>query len=139
MRLGVRADSEKRNRDFAHAVDLFLEILRRDPRNERVLFNLALTYEKLWLVDESADAWNRLLKLNPQAGWAAEARQHLAAVEKIQRERKKSGSSVIHDPEKFLQAAQHTPAFDPEPYQDVSGSNGCRFGIKTRPPNRHCS
>jgi CHAT domain-containing protein/tetratricopeptide (TPR) repeat protein len=115
----VRGETEKRNIDYGHALDLFLRALKKQPTNQRDLFNLALTYEHLWLVDEALDAWTALLRSNPGEGWRHEAEIHLSALEKIMRERKKAEDDVLKDPAAFLARTQTQLDFDPDVYHDT--------------------
>lgn len=114
----VRGEAENRNIDYGHALELFLQALRKRPADQRILFNLALTYEKLWLVDEAIDAWHQFLRGKPAAGWRQEAETHLAAMEKIKAEKKKADARILHDPGQFLAAYSGT-AFDPLPWFEV--------------------
>jgi tetratricopeptide (TPR) repeat protein len=73
----VRGESENRETDYGHAIELSLRALRQRPGAPRILFNLALTYEKLSMVDEAIDTWRSFLRGNPAAGWRSEAEQRL--------------------------------------------------------------
>ena len=115
----ARAEAEKRNADLGQAMQLFLRVLKRQPENQQALFNLALVYERLWLVDEAAEAWRAVLARKPEDGWRREAEAHLAAVEKIRQEKKKADDGILHDPARFLAAYGAGAAFDPLPYYEV--------------------
>ncbi len=86
----IRGSTENRNIDYGHALDLFLQALKKRPNDERDLFNLALTYESLQLLEEARDTWKRLLRGKLDPGWRREAETHQAAVEKILSERKRA-------------------------------------------------
>jgi CHAT domain-containing protein/cytochrome c-type biogenesis protein CcmH/NrfG len=114
----VRGEAENRNIDYGHAMELFLRALKQRPADQRIQFNLALTYEKLWLVDEAIETWHQFLRESPAAGWRQEAETHLAAMEKIKAEKKKADARILRDPGQFL-AAYSGAAFDPLPWYDV--------------------
>ena len=113
----MRGDIEKRNIDYGHALDLLLKAVRQSPDYRAALFNLAIVYEKLSLLDEAAATWQKFLKLPDAGGWAAEARTRLENVEKIRRARKQMEGAVVQDPGRFLAAAQG--GFEPERYSIV--------------------
>jgi len=114
----LRGESENRPIDYGHAMELYLQALKHRPADPRLLFNLALIYEKLWLIDEAIETWRKFLSGNPAGGWRQEAEQHLAAVEKIKAEKKKADARVLHDPGQFL-ATYSGAVFDPLPWWDV--------------------
>lgn len=115
----VRGETEEHNIDYGHALDLFLRALKKQPTNQRDLFNLALTYEHLRLVDEALDTWTKLLRSKPAEGWRREAEVHLSALEKTRQERKKAEDDVVKDPAAFLAKTQTQLDFDPELYHDI--------------------
>jgi tetratricopeptide (TPR) repeat protein len=98
----LRGDAEQRNFDYGHAIDLLLRALRLDPKNLDALFNLAITYEKVSMIDESIATWNKLLALEPAGPWADEARQRLAEVEKKKEAKKTALGRIAEDPNAFL-------------------------------------
>jgi CHAT domain-containing protein/cytochrome c-type biogenesis protein CcmH/NrfG len=116
---GVRGDVEKRNIDYGHAVDLFLQALKNKPADQRILFNLALTYEKLWLVDEAVDTWTKFIAGTRIEGWRREAEAHRLALEKILQERKKAEAGVIRDPAIFIATNKGATDFDPDIYYEI--------------------
>jgi CHAT domain-containing protein/Flp pilus assembly protein TadD len=113
----MRGDIEKRNIDYGHALDLLLKAVRQAPDYRAALFNLAIVYEKLSLLDEAAAAWQKFLKLPDAGGWSAEARTRLENVEKIRRARKQREGAILEDPGLFLKAA--SAGFEPERYSIV--------------------
>ncbi|HEX7680615.1 MAG TPA: CHAT domain-containing protein, partial [Thermoanaerobaculia bacterium] len=52
--------------------------LRADPKLPEALFNRALILERLGLMDEARQAWQRYLEVDPSSQWATEARARLA-------------------------------------------------------------
>ena len=117
--LAARGEAEKRNTDYGHASELFLQALARSPDNERTLFNLAIVYEKLWMVDEAEATWRRFLAVKPAAGWRQEAEGHLTELEKIRAGKKRLDAGIFHDPAQFLAAYGSGAQFDPLPYYDI--------------------
>jgi CHAT domain-containing protein len=52
--------------------------LRADPKFPEALFNRALILERLGLMEEARQAWQRYLEVDPSSQWATEARARLA-------------------------------------------------------------
>ncbi len=52
--------------------------LRADPKLPEALFNRALIVERLGLMEEAKQAWQRYLEVDPSSQWATEARARLA-------------------------------------------------------------
>jgi tetratricopeptide (TPR) repeat protein len=77
----LQGDAEGRAIDHAHARDLLLQAVKARPNEPRFLFNLALVYERMALVNEAIDAWNRYLKLDASGPWSDEARKRLGELE----------------------------------------------------------
>lgn len=115
----ARGESDGRNLDYGHAVDLFLKVLKKQPGDQRVLFNLALTYEKLWLVDEALGTWRKLLAKEPDAGWRREASAHVVELEKVRGEHNKKGSAIEKDPAAFLARNRFAQDWNAEAFLDV--------------------
>ncbi len=114
--LAARGQQERRTSDYGQAMDDLLQILRRDPKHQRTLFNLALVQEELALMEEAAATWRQFLALDPPAGWKAEARRHLDQVLIVIEDKKKADADVVSDPEKFLVAYDLNRELDPLPY-----------------------
>ncbi len=75
--LACRDESLEQLRQALVAADL---ALRRDPNMAEARFNRALIVERFYLRDAAADAWRDVLAVEQDIEWAAEARQHLAAL-----------------------------------------------------------
>ncbi len=119
----LRGDVEKRNLDYGHAMEEFAESLRIDPAQPRAIYNQALVYQKLWLVDEAIDAWDRYLKLDPNGEWASEAKRKRAELEQV-REHKKTLMELKKDPQSFLARLRTSPnELEPELYLDAFWAN----------------
>jgi len=101
----VRGDAEKRKEDYGRAAELLLQSLRTDDKQARTWFNLALLYQRLWLVEESVAAWRKFLALDATSPWANEARQHLAEMEQIQKKKSDARRYGEQGPEAVRAAA----------------------------------
>ena len=102
----VRGDIERRNADYGQAIELLLRAARLDPGNVDALFNLAIAYEKVWMLDQAAAAWDKLLAIEHEGEWASEGRRRREAVEKKRAARKAALDSIPEDPKAFLAALQ---------------------------------
>jgi tetratricopeptide (TPR) repeat protein len=87
MAYALRAEGENRSSDYAQAIEYLGRAVKTDPNDTTVLFNRALVYEHMFLYELAEEDWRRLLTLEPQGGWAAEARQRLQDLE----QKKKTG------------------------------------------------
>jgi CHAT domain-containing protein/cytochrome c-type biogenesis protein CcmH/NrfG len=112
----ARGDVEKRPIDYGHALDFLLKAVRQSPQDRAALFNLAIAYEKINLLDEAADTWGKLLAL-PADGWSAESRGRLENVEKLRRARRRTEGAVLRDPAEFL--AHRSSGFRPQRYYEI--------------------
>jgi CHAT domain-containing protein len=66
---------------IAQANEQFAEALRLDERFPAALFNQALCYQQLKLINQASEAWRKYLALNPQGPWAEEAKRYLKRLE----------------------------------------------------------
>ena len=115
----LRGEAEKRNIDCGQAMELLLRALRKRPSDQRIMFNLALIYERLSLVDEAIEIWRKFLQQNPVVGWQREAKSHLAAMERIKADKKEADEGLTKDPASFAARYGRAKAWDPEPYLDI--------------------
>ena len=76
-----RAEKEHRGADYSFAAEAFSKAIDRSPRNSELRFNRAVVYERLFLYSQSAADWKEAIQLEPDGGWATEARARLAGVE----------------------------------------------------------
>lgn len=63
--------------DLENAIDDLSRALDANPDDPLALFNRALALEAASLWDRAEEDWNHYLRLDPQSGWAGEARRHL--------------------------------------------------------------
>ena len=78
LRAGKLAD---RDVDFGYAMDYLLRSLRAKPKSPETIFNLALVYEKMSMVEKAIDAWREYLTLDPSGSWHEEAQISLSRLE----------------------------------------------------------
>lgn len=115
----VRAGVENRPEDYAHAAELLLRSLRQDSRQPLARFNLALIYQRMWLLDDAITSWRAFLELDGSSGWAQEAREALAEAERLKRE-KEARRAIPASPAQFLAEHPTGTALNPEPYLEVA-------------------
>jgi len=75
-----RARSSDQPIDYGNAIEALGKALSKSPDNPVALFNRALACEQMFLYTQAIDDWQHYLRLDPQGGWADEARQHLQAI-----------------------------------------------------------
>jgi CHAT domain-containing protein/Tfp pilus assembly protein PilF len=66
------------------AVEEFEGALEGSPRMAEALFNRALCYERLLLIDAAKNAYEQFIKVEPASGWAREAQARLLALSRPQ-------------------------------------------------------
>ncbi len=90
-----RGDALNRPLDYARAVELLGAVIHDRPRDTVALFNRAIVLERMYLYHQAEADWKRYLELDGTTGWAAEARQRLAALQdKIGREKRRVGQAL---------------------------------------------
>ncbi len=70
----LRAERQQTPRDLLEAVEQAERALQLDSTNVAAIYNLALALDRLGLDDEATSAWERYLRVDPESGWATEAR-----------------------------------------------------------------
>jgi CHAT domain-containing protein len=90
---GLHAEQANQPSDYAAVVDYATRALHLRPAYPRALFNRALAFERLYMVDRAAEDWEQYLKVETDAGWKAEAAEHLQALRKTQGRRRQMMSS----------------------------------------------
>ncbi len=68
--------------DLSLANEHFSQALQKESKSAEALFNQSLCLERLSLIDQAMESWERHLRLDPQSGWAGEARARLDALKK---------------------------------------------------------
>lgn len=84
----ARAAEEGDAGDFARALEASEKALAIDPTLAEARFNRALALDALYLQDVAAQAWEGYLEVDPDSGWAGEAR---ARLEELQTARPPTG------------------------------------------------
>jgi len=72
-----RARTKGQPWDNAEAVEILMNVLHEQPQNQVAIFNLALILDRQSLVHQAAEQWRNYLKIDPNGGWANEARKNL--------------------------------------------------------------
>lgn len=75
-----RAEQNKEPVDYTQSVELLSKALRKRPDFAVALYNRAIVYSKLMLVNPAIDDFERFIAIAKDAGWKAEAEQRLAEV-----------------------------------------------------------
>src|SRR5262249_5913440 len=95
----LRAETADRIVDYAYAIECFSRALNARPESREVLFNRAVVYQRMFLLDQAIEEWHRYLSLDPKGGWSDEARCHLTELAKVKQVHKDALSKVSEDPE----------------------------------------
>jgi len=77
MAYALRADAEKRDLDYAYAIEYLGRSLKARPNSPVTVFNRAIVYERLHLNDEAAQDWRHYLELDPAGAWHEDAQRRL--------------------------------------------------------------
>jgi CHAT domain-containing protein/Tfp pilus assembly protein PilF len=68
--------------DLSLANEHFSQALQKESKSAEALFNQSFCLERLGLIDQAMESWERYLRLDPESGWAGEARARLDALKK---------------------------------------------------------
>jgi tetratricopeptide (TPR) repeat protein len=77
-----KAAREDDKKAYRSAYDYFSEGANLKPGDKVLAFNKALAAERIYANNEAPGSWEAYLKMDPDSGWAAEARDHLYKVKK---------------------------------------------------------
>ena len=77
MAYALRAEADKRDLDYAYAIDYLGRSLKARPNSLEIVFNRAIVYERMHLNDEATQEWRRYLELDPAGAWHDEAQRRL--------------------------------------------------------------
>ncbi len=77
LALYEKAEIEHDPQSYGAVVDLMGKILQKTPDDPVALFNQAVACEKLYMYKCATGDYERFLKIDPNSGWASEAREHL--------------------------------------------------------------
>ncbi len=99
------ADFYMRRKDYRGALSRYQEAVTTDPDYARGYLGLGKVYEKLHMPQKALNAYQKYLDLLPSAKEAEEAKDVHRAIEKLQRELRKSPSTTPrHAPASALKA-----------------------------------
>jgi CHAT domain-containing protein/tetratricopeptide (TPR) repeat protein len=93
------AESEDRASYYSVAIELFGKALQKEPDNSVVLFNRAMSFEKMFLYEQALEDWAHYLRVAPSGSWAAEARRHVEQLKLKQHERDDKSLHPLLQPE----------------------------------------
>jgi CHAT domain-containing protein len=94
----LRAKSADRPIDFGNAIESLGRALTKNPDDRIALFNRALACEEMFLYVQAIDDWQHYLRIDPQGGWAEEAKIRLTAVRNKVEKRSRSRSEPLTSP-----------------------------------------
>jgi hypothetical protein len=111
----VRAQRIEDPRDLLRAYGAADRAVREDGSLPEAQFNRALALENLFLVPNAIEAWQDYLNLDSKSGWAAEARSHRKALDRLstpsdwgqQRERLEQAALTGNEQEVETVVGQH--------------------------------
>jgi CHAT domain-containing protein/tetratricopeptide (TPR) repeat protein len=93
--------------DYGNAIDSLGKALAKSPDDPVALFNRAVACERLFLYTQAVDDWEHYLRVDPQGGWADEARTRLAGVK--QRLSEKGLAEPLLTPKEITEAGVGDP------------------------------
>jgi tetratricopeptide (TPR) repeat protein len=76
LALYQKAEIEHDPQSYGQVVDLLGETLQKSPDDPVALFNQAVACEKLFMYECAVSDYDHFLKVDPNSGWASEAREH---------------------------------------------------------------
>lgn len=107
----LRAQSANRPIDYGNAIEFFGKALAKTPNDPIALFNRALACEQIFLYAQSIDDWDHYLRIDPQGGWADEARKRVAALRNKVQQRDQSRGEKLAIPSLISETPEFS-AFD---------------------------
>ena len=90
-----RAETSGNFEDYGLAFELQSQALETENDNPVVVFNRAITAERLFLFTQSERDWEHYLRLDPSGDWSDEARQRLAEVHSVLEDRDRRSRSAL--------------------------------------------
>jgi len=80
--------------NYTTAMDLLGRVLKKDPGNLTALYNRALLFEQLHMVDKAIADWTLFLQKETDHDWAEDARKRLTALQELKRNKSSAPSTV---------------------------------------------
>jgi tetratricopeptide (TPR) repeat protein len=99
-----RAEAEGRALDYGTAIEWLSKALAKKPDDPVALFNRAIVYERIFVIEQAIRDWEHYLRVDPAGEWGAEARRHLAEL-KSTRNKSRAGSQLVN-PWDFVRFAE---------------------------------
>jgi CHAT domain-containing protein/tetratricopeptide (TPR) repeat protein len=101
----VRAETSGRPVDYGNAMESLGKALTKTPDDPLALFNRALASERLFLYTQAMDDWEHYLRVDPEGGWAEEARRRLDTIKEKLQQHEKSQREPLLGPAEIARAA----------------------------------
>ena len=105
----VSATSLRRATSLFEALDAIERALERDTTSAIALFNRGVVLERLHLTEEAQATWAAYVRLDPDGGWADEARARLLALRSARREIVFADSSRVGRPAEWATSVRLDP------------------------------
>lgn len=77
----LRSESNPAGSDLGAALNRLLAVLHKDPNSPTALFDAAIVFERMNMIAEAIDYWNRYLNLKEPGPWNDEAKRHLGELD----------------------------------------------------------
>ena len=108
----LRAEVTDRTTDYGNAIESLGRGLVKSPDDPVALFNRALASERIFLYTQAVIDWEHYLRVDPNGGWADDARNNLQRVKQKIAEREKRTAAPLLSPRAFSAAidANHEDA-----------------------------
>ncbi|HEY6765127.1 MAG TPA: hypothetical protein VI386_10165, partial [Candidatus Sulfotelmatobacter sp.] len=97
-----RAEGADRAIDYGNAIESLGKALAKTPDDPVALFNRALVSERMFLYTQAVDDWEHYLRVEPNGGWADDARKRLAALRKRLQQHEQSQAEPLMAPSEFV-------------------------------------
>jgi CHAT domain-containing protein/tetratricopeptide (TPR) repeat protein len=111
-----RAEAEGRVDDYGTAFELQSRALQVSPDDTIILFNRAITGERLYLFKQSIEDWRHYLNLDTSGDWAYEAKQQLDEVQAAVDAHDRRTKATLLTPAEFV---QEVDVADPESWERI--------------------
>jgi tetratricopeptide (TPR) repeat protein len=101
----LRADKERENAaaDYTRSLDLLPGLRKAHEKDARMLYDVALIWERIPDAAQAAKAWEECLQADGTSGYSAEARKHLGEIQTRLKVRGQAIAAVAEDPARFLE------------------------------------
>jgi CHAT domain-containing protein/tetratricopeptide (TPR) repeat protein len=100
----LRAEATDRATDYGNAIESLGRGLVKSPDDPVALFNRALASERMFLYTQAVNDWEHYLRVDPNGGWADDARNNLQRVRQKISEKEKRTAIPLLSPRAFSAA-----------------------------------